>query len=155
MTDKTDFVEELTGPELLSIPPKLLQVLTEFNNYKIFIIEGGRGSAKSHTVGRLLLYIGEKRQARIFCGREIQATIEESVYTLLVDLISKFSMGYKNTKAKLRSLVSGTTFLFKGFRERGAINIKGIEGADIVWVDEAQALTKPVLDNLLPTLRRV
>ena len=152
--DKTDFEEEIIGPELLSIPPKLQPIITRFNDYKIFIIEGGRGSAKTHTVGRILTYIAEKRIVRIFCGREIQATIEESVYTLFCDLIQKYSMAYRVTKSKISSLLSGSTLSFKGFRERGAINIKGIEGADIVWVDEAQALTKLVLDNLLPTLRK-
>lgn len=146
--------EEISGPELLSIPPKLQQLFTLFNQYKIIIIEGGRGSAKSHTVARILLYIMQSRIVRIVCGREIQATIEESVYTLFSDVIAKYALAYRITKAKIRSLTSGSTVGFKGFRERGAINIKGIEGADIVWVDEAQALTKPTLDALLPTLRK-
>lgn len=147
-------IDELEGPELLSIPPKLVVILKDFNKYKIIIIEGGRGSAKTHTIGRILLYIAQMRIVRIFCGREIQATIEESVYTLFLDFINKYHLAYRATKARIRSLTSGSTFTFKGFRERGAINIKGIEGADIVWVDEAQALTKLTLDTLLPTLRK-
>ena len=147
--------EEITdGPELLSIPPKLQVLFKEFNNYKIFIIEGGRGSAKSHSVARILLYIMQLRVVRVICGREIQATLEESVYALFSDLINKYSLAYRSLKAIIRSLTSGSTVRFKGFRERGAVNIKGIEGADIVWVDEAQALTKPTLDALLPTLRK-
>lgn len=151
MYDDPGYIE---GPELLSIPPKLLPILSEFNNYKIFVIEGGRGSAKSHSVARLLLYIAQKRIARIFCGREIQSTIEESVYTLLQDIITKYTLAYRLIKSQIRHLSSGSTFRFKGFREQGSINIKGIEGADIVWVDEAQALTKPTLEVLLPTLRK-
>lgn len=145
---------ELNGPELLNIPPKLQRVLLEFNKYKIFVIDGGRGSAKTQSIARLLAYIMEKRVVRIICGREIQATIAESVYTVFVDLINKFSLAYRVTKAIIRCLSTGSTVGFKGFRERGAINIKGIEGADIVWVDEAQALTQPTLDLLIPTLRK-
>lgn len=148
------YVEELDGPELLSIPPKLLKLFTLFNKYKIIILEGGRGSAKSHSIARILLYIMQMRIVRIVCGREVQATIEESVYTLFTDFISKYSLAYRVIKTKIRCLTSGSTVGFKGFRERGAINIKGIEGADIVWVDEAQALTKPTLDAMLPTLRK-
>lgn len=148
------YPEELEAPELLSLPPKLQRVLHEFNRFKIIIIEGGRGSGKTHAVGRILLYIMEKRIVRIICGREIQATIAESVYALFQDFIAKFSLAYRVTKAQIRCLATGSTVGFKGFRERGAINIKGIEGADIVWVDEAQALTKPTLDALLPTLRK-
>ena len=140
------YVEEMDCPELLGIPPKLQKLFDDFNQYKIFIIEGGRGSAKSHTIARILLYIMQKRIARLVCGREIQATIEESVYTLFADLIAKYSLAYQVRKTRIRHLVSGSTIGFKGFRERGAVNIKGIEGADIVWVDEAQALTKPTLD---------
>lgn len=154
MTDTQGAAEEFEGPELLSIPPKLEVIIDKFNDYKIFIIEGGRGSGKSHTIGRVLLYIAMKRVVRIFCGREIQATIEESVYTLLLDLISKYKLAFSVTKAKVKCLTSASTFGFKGFRERGALNVKGLEAVDIVWVDEAQALTKPTLDALLPTLRK-
>jgi len=154
MVQESKYAEELTGPELLSIPPKLQDVLLDFNKYKIIIIEGGRGSAKTHTIGRLLLYIAQERVVRIFCGREIQGTIEESVYTLFTDIISKFGLAYRITKAQIKCMTSGSTFRFKGFREQGNINIKGIEGADIVWVDEAQTITKPTLDVLIPTLRK-
>jgi phage terminase large subunit len=152
--DEQRYPDELNGPELLNIPPKLMQLLTEFNRFKIFIIEGGRGSSKTQTIARIIVYIMQMRVVRVICGREIQATIEESVYTVFLDIINKFTLAYHATKARIRSLTSGSTIGFKGFRERGAINIKGIEGADLVWVDEAQALTKPTIDALLPTLRK-
>jgi phage terminase large subunit len=154
MALENKYLEELIGPELLSIPPKLQEVLLRFNDYKIFVIEGGRGSAKTHTIGRLLMYIAQERVVRVFCGREIQSTIEESVYTLFMDLINKYNLAYRPTKAQIRHLQSGSTFRFKGFREQGNINIKGIEGADIVWVDEAQSVQQTTLDYLLPTLRK-
>ena len=44
---------------------------------------------------------------------------------------------------------------FKGFREQGRVNIKGLEGIDILWIDEAQAITKPTLDYIIPTIRTV
>lgn len=141
-------------PELLNIPPKLLPVITDFNKYKIFVIEGGRGSAKSQSIGRIILHIMDKREVRVVAGREIQNTIEESVYTLFVDLISAQSLPFQYTKKAIRSMTGSSIATFKGFRERGAINVKGVEGADIVWVDEAQAMTKPVVDVLLPTLRK-
>lgn len=152
--DESAYLEEMVGPELLLVPPKLNPVVVDFSKYKIFVLEGGRGSAKSHTAGRVIMYIMEDREVRVVAGREIQNTIEESVYTLFVDLIKKYSLAFSYNQKRIRSLSSGSTASFKGFRERGAINIKGIEGADIVWVDEAQTLTKPTLDALLPTLRK-
>lgn len=142
-------------PEILNIPPKLYPLITDFNDYKYFVIEGGRGSSKTQTVARLLLYIAEKRKARMFCGREVQNTIEESVYTVLADLISGYKLAFDVKKtAGIRHLITDSEFKFKGFREQGAVNIKGVEGADIIWVDEAQSMTKPTLDVLIPTVRK-
>lgn len=141
-------------PTILNIPPKLYPILTDFNKYKIFVIEGGRGSAKTHTVGRILLYLGQERVIRVFCGREIQSTIEESVHAVLADMISEMQLAYKVQKNGISCYTTNSTFKFKGFREQGRVNIKGIEGADIVWIDEAQSLTKPTLDYIIPTLRK-
>lgn len=145
--------EEITGPELLSIPPKLLQILQDFNKYKIFVVEGGRGSAKSHTMGRLILYLMEHRKLRVVAGREVQNTLEESVYALLVDIIQRYKLGFAYNKKRIRSMLTSSTCGFKGLRERGIINVKGMEGVHLFWGDEAQAFTKPTLDTLIPTLR--
>lgn len=145
--------EEITGPELLSIPPKLLPIMQHFNKYKIFVIEGGRGSAKSHTIARIFLYLMEHRKLRTMAGREVQNTLEESVYTLLTDIIQRYKLGFAFNKKRIRSMSTGSTCGFKGLRERGIINVKGMEGVHIFWGDEAQAFTKPTLDTLIPTLR--
>lgn len=146
--------EALVLPQILAIPPKLEPVLDKINDYKIFVVEGGRGSAKTQTIARILLYIAQERVMRAFCGREIQSTIEESVYAVLADLIMQYKLAFRVQKNGITCLTTGSTFKFKGFREQGSVNIKGIEGADIVWVDEAQSITKPTLDVLLPTLRK-
>lgn len=147
-------VEELEVPEMLNIPEKLWPLITEFNKYDYFVIEGGRSSAKTQSVGRVLEYIAEVRNVRIFCGREIQDTIEDSVHAVLSDLIRAHDLAFDVTQKAIRHHISGSEFRFKGFRERGSINLKGIEGADIVWVDEAQTITKPTLDILIPTIRK-
>lgn len=141
-------------PEILNLPPKLLPVLTDFNGYQSFLLDGGRGGGKSHAVARILLYIAEQRKVRIVCGREIQANIEESVYTLLKDLIEQYALAFDVFKHKIVHKVTGSTFTFKGFREQGSVSIKGIEGCDILWIDEAQSITKPTLDIIIPTVIR-
>jgi len=141
-------------PEMLTLPPKLLPLLTQFNNHDYFLAEGGRGSGKSQTIGRILLYIGEQRKLRIVCGREIQANIEESVYTLLKDLIAEHDLAYTVFAHKIVHKWSGTEFKFKGFREQGSVSVKGLEGVDILWIDEAQSITKTTLDIILPTIRK-
>ena len=141
-------------PEILQVPPKLLPFITEFNAYRYFLAEGGRGSGKSQTVGRLLLYIGEQKKVRIVCGREIQANIEESVYTLLKDLITQNDLAYDVLAHEIRHKYNGTTIKFKGFREQGSVSVKGLEGVDILWIDEAQSITKTTLDIIMPTIRK-
>lgn len=145
---------QISLPEILLIPPKLMPIITDFNHYKYFLIEGGRGSSKTQSVGRILLYIAEQVKARIFCGREVQNTIEESVHAVLADHINASNLAFRTRLNGIRHLMTGSTFKFKGFQEKGAVNIKGIEGADIIWVDEAQSITKRTLDTIIPTIRK-
>ena len=145
---------QLQGPELLDIPQKLIPIITELNSYRYFLLEGGRGGGKSQSVGRFILYLAEHYNIRIVCGRETQNSINESVYSLLVDLIRKYNLAFEVFSTKITHKVSGTTVAFRGFREQGAFNIQGMEGIDIVWIDEAQAITKQTLDVLIPTIRK-
>ena len=141
-------------PEMLNVPPKLLPILLNFDKYNYHFAEGGRAGGKSHTFARFLLFIGEKRKVRICCGRETQKSISESVKTLFDDVITKYNLNYDSQKDKITHRVNGTEIFFKGFREQGRVNIKGLEGIDILWIDEAEAITKPTLDIIVPTIRK-
>jgi len=144
----------ITVPKMLQIPDKLLPIISEFNDWRYFLLEGGRGGGKTQGVARLLLYIAEQKAIRIFCGREIQNTIEESVYTVFRDIIQEYSLNFEVYSSKIIHRETKSEIRFKGFREQGMINIKGLEGVDILWIDEAQAITKPTLDVILPTIRK-
>lgn len=144
----------LSVPEFLKIPDKLDPIITDLDNYRYFLLEGGRGGGKSQAVARFILYLGEHYNIRIVCGREIQNSIAESVYTLLSDLILKYNLNYEVQANKITHRKSGSVINFRGFREQGAFNIQGMEAIDIVWIDEAQAITKETLDVLIPTIRK-
>ena len=105
-----------------------------------------------------MLYLGEQRKLRIVCGREIQKNIEESVFTLMVDLIDKYDLDYEiyttTGKERIVHRRTGTIIRFRGFREQGSVSIKGMEGVDILWIDEAQSITKHTLDIIIPTIRK-
>lgn len=141
-------------PSVLNLPQKLMPILKELNNYRYFLIEGGRGGGKTQGIARIVTYVGEKRKVRVFCGRETQNTIEESVYTVFSDIIRDHQVNYRVLKDKISHRTTDSAIRFKGFREQGAINIKGMEGVDIIWIDEAQAITKNTLDTLIPTIRK-
>lgn len=139
---------------MLRLPDKLLPLVTDFNNYNLFLIEGGRGSGKSQSVARLLLYLGDQRCLRIFCGRETQNKIEDSVYALLKELIVEYNLAYTIYANKIEHKYTGTTFSFMGFREQGLANIKGLQGVDILWIDEAEAIAAQTLKVIMPTIRK-
>lgn len=141
-------------PALLEMPPKLVQLLANFHRYKYFLIDGGRGSGKTQAVARLILYLGSLMRQRTLCGRETQASIEDSVYTVLRDICAQHSLDYNVRANRFDHNATSAEIIFRGFREQGAINIKGLEGVGIVWIDEAQAITKNTLDVLIPTIRR-
>lgn len=141
-------------PKLLDLPAKLLRIIDCFNDFKYFLIDGGRGGGKSQGIARMLLYLGGHFKLRIVCGREIQKSIEESVYTILKDLIIENQLNYEIQAAKIIHRQTKTEILFKGFREQGSVNIKGLEGVDILWIDEAQSITKLTLDIIIPTIRK-
>lgn len=141
-------------PEILNVPPKLIPFVTNLGKYRYYLAEGGRGSGKSQVFGRLVLYLCEKRKVSVCCGRETQASIEDSVYKLLVKLIKNFGLNFEITSTKIKHRVTGSEIIFRGFREQGVENTKGMEGFDIVWVDEAQMLTKRTIDVVIPTIRK-
>ncbi len=132
----------------------MMPIIEHFNDYRFFLVEGGRASAKTNTIARLVLYLCEHRTLRVVCGRETQNTIDESVYKILADLIKEYKLDYNVTKNTITHRKSKSEILFKGFREQGRANIKGMEGVDILWIDEAEAITKQTLDIIVPTIRK-
>ena len=139
---------------MLQMPDKLLPLVLRFNEFRYFLAEGGRGGGKSQAIGRFILYLAEKYKLRVVCGREIQNSIAESVYSLMADLVLKYNLNFEVQASRIISRHSGSTINFRGFREQGAFNIQGMEGVDIVWIDESQAITKETLDVLIPTIRK-
>lgn len=141
-------------PEILNIPPKLLPMIMNLGDYRFFLAEGGRGSGKTATIARIVLYLCSQRKMRVVCGRETQNTIEESVYKVLADLIDKYHLDFKVLKNTIKCNSTDSEILFKGFKEQGRSNIKGMEGVDLLWIDEAEAITKNTLDIVIPTIRK-
>jgi phage terminase large subunit len=47
-----------------------------------------------------------------------------------------------------------TSFTFHGLRDQSVHNIKSLEGADILWVEEAQNISKTSWRTVIPTIRK-
>lgn len=121
--------------------------------YKVYF--GGRGGAKSWAFAMVLLTKGRVKKLRILCARELQTSIKDSVHKLLSDVIGsypQFSSHYEVLKDVIRGK-NGTEFSFRGLKHN-ATEIKSFEGADIVWVEEAQAVSSNSWEVLIPTIRK-
>lgn len=120
--------------------------------YKIW--HGGRGSAKSWNVARLLLQRAVRIPTRVLCAREYQNSIADSVHRLLSDQIDfagwnkKFNITNNSISSKC-----GSEFIFKGI-QRNINEIKSLEGVDICWVEEAQPVSDQSWKVLIPTIRK-
>lgn len=137
----------------VELPEKLAFLLTERSRYKV--AKGGRGSAKSWSFARALLILGTTRRLRILCTREVQKSIKQSVHKLLKDQIEALGLGgfYQVLETEIRGK-NGTEFSFSGLAEQTVDSIKSFEGCDIVWVEEAQTVSKRSWKVLIPTIRK-
>ena len=138
--------------------PKALEFLFVKHRYKG--VRGGRGKGASWGVARALLTIGTGKvpgyegPRRILCARETQKSIADSVHTLLSDQIKAMGM-QAHYEVQQNTILgrNGTEFIFAGLRHN-INNIKSVEGCDIVWVEEAQSVSKNSWDTLIPTIRK-
>jgi len=133
--------------------PDKLDFLFEPHRYKVAY--GGRGSGKSWSMARALLIKAANEPTRVLCAREIQKSIKQSVHTLLNDQIQALGLGafYEVLEAEIRG-INGSTFSFTGLATNTVESIKSFEGCDIVWVEEAQTVSKKSWDILIPTIRK-
>ena len=112
---------------------------------------GGRGGAKSHSAARMALVLADKRRMRILCTRQIQVSIAESMYRLLVILIEEMGLTdrFQVLRSEIRNLHTGSVFIF-----RGLADVKSMESIDLAIIEEAQQVTKDNMDRLIPTMRK-
>jgi phage terminase large subunit len=138
-----------------ALPPKL-QDLSAYRRagYRYISIDGGRGSGKSWAVALTLLRWGIEEPTRFLCCREIQRSIRDSVHKLLSDIIKNHGLDlfYRITDESIKG-INGTEFLFKGLWNNSS-NIRSTEGIDVCWAEEAQFISRPSMDDLVPTIRK-
>lgn len=137
----------------LSIPSKLLPLWESPARHNG--IYGGRGSGKSHGIADFVIARAYDRPTRVLCGREVQKSIKDSVHQLLRDKIEAHDLtGFFNIGREEITAPNGSQFMFKGLRTEDITKVKSIEGVDIAWIEEAQALSTESLRTLIPTIRK-
>jgi len=142
--------EKLVTNEIL-IPAEYARLFD--TDWREAAIHGGRGSLKSHTVGRILLIRAMQKKGLCGCFREYQNSISDSSHALLKSLIEEYNLPYfKVTNDSIINTKTGYSFIFKGLRNN-IQSVKSIEGMTEAWVEEAQTISEISLDVLTPTVR--
>lgn len=116
---------------------------------------GGRGSGKSHFFAEALVEAAVTRPGlRAVCVREVQKSLKESAKKLIEDKIQALGVGhlFKVLETEIRT-PGGGLIIFQGLKDHTAESIKSLEGFDICWVEEGQAITEKSWKMLRPTIR--
>lgn len=120
---------------------------------------GGRGGTKSYAAADASLMRAVSQYERIFCIRETMDSIEESVHHLLEKRI--YDLGMERLfKIEKRAISTHqkfeghgvSEFIFAGIRSDPG-KIKSLEGATIMWAEEAHGISDGSWDIVIPTIR--
>ena len=137
----------------IKIAEKFRPLLTEHFRYKLYY--GGRAGGKSYAFADCLLLLARQKKFFIACVREVQNSIKDSVYKLLKDRADAYNFDdFIFYEDRIENIVTGSKFVFKGLKDQNKQNIKSLEGVDICWCEESQAITKESFEVLDPTIRK-
>ena len=128
-----------------------------FDPYQFKAYKSGRGGGKSWQFARALLILSARKKMLIVCAREVMESIADSVHRLLKNQIEAlgFSSIFRIFKYSIVCTLTGSEFIFKGlFNHRSAESLKSLEDADILWIEEAQTVSKETVELVFPTIRK-
>jgi len=138
-------------------PASLNPALRSFWETKadVKVLKGGRVSSKTWDAAGFAIFLAKTYRVKFLCMRQFQNKIQESVYAVLVVQIERFGLlaEFDIQKTTIRHKKTGSSFHFYGIH-RHISEIKGFEGADIGWIEEAEGLDKEQWSIIEPTLRK-
>ncbi len=134
--------------------PRVYAPLLEPSRYKG--AHGGRGSGKSHFFAELMVERAYSEPGfRGVCIREIQKSIARSAKQLIEDKIQQLGVGGSfDVQRDVIRTPGGGNIIFQGMQNHTADSIKSLEGYDVAWLEEAQAISTRSLTLLRPTMRK-
>jgi phage terminase large subunit len=136
----------------IDLPRKASETLIPPARFKV--LYGGRDSAKSTSIARMILARCRAKKERVLCTREVQKSLADSVHQLLSDQIKILGLDdFFDIQANYIIGANGSQISFHGLSGQTAASIKSYEGVTICWVEEAQTVTKRSWDILEPTIR--
>jgi len=120
----------------------------------LVILEGGRGSAKSRSVGQRLSLSSLKHKLRFALVRKVADTIRNSQFKEIKDQVDEW--GLSSQFEFLTSFLTiknkrGSEFIAVGLDKNS--KIKSLANVDVVWIEEAEELTADDFLTLSLTVR--
>lgn len=132
------------------LPAKLEVVLK--SNKRFIVVYGGRGSGKSIGVADIAISDVKDNGSMIYCLREFQSSIRNSVYSLIKSEIVRHKFDGFDVLQQSIGYKSGQAFEFSGL-SRNIDSIKSTHGFKKFIVEESSFLSQDSLDTLTATLR--
>ena len=146
--------DRLPQPESreLKVNAKLVPFLTKPQSIKIAV--GGRGSGKSLGFGDLLTFKMENEGCDIYCLREFQDTVLDSVHKVFIGSINERLMleGWDIQKTTIVA-PNGARTTYKG-ANRNPDAMQSAQDYKYSWFEEAHRASQDSIDKLLPTIIR-
>ena len=138
----------------ISIPDAFLVFLTERARYKVAY--GGRGSSKTESFVRILIYECLQYPHRVLCCREIQKSIDASIKQALEDIMTEMGLlgpgkFFRRTDKYIVGR-NGSRFIFEGLY-RNKTKVKSYKGITRCFIDEAEMISAVSWKYLIPTIR--
>jgi hypothetical protein len=126
-----------------------------YKNCRYKVAYGGRGGSKSWAFADMAIMRMLEGFVTIAVCRELAATIKDSVHQLLKDRIRFYGIceQFDITDNEIRCLSTGSIIKYKHLHNN-ITEIKGLEGAHICWVFEAQNVSAESWKELDPTIRQ-
>jgi phage terminase large subunit len=136
----------------LQVNKKLEKFLTTGKQIKVAI--GGRGSGKSIGIGDMLTLKMDTEAADIYCLREFQDSINDSVHRVFEDSVTE-RLGLSGWDIQKNTIAapSGAHTVYRG-AARNPDSIQSAQGFKYSWFEEAHKMSQASIDKLLPTILR-
>lgn len=121
---------------------------------QIIVLYGGRGSGKSIGVGDFLTFKMDTEAADIYCLREFQDSVSDSVHRVFQDSIrERLKLEGWEIQANKVIAPNGAQTAYKG-ANRNPDSMQSAQGYKYSWFEEAHRASQSSIDKLLPTILR-
>lgn len=142
---------------LIKIPDTFRPIFENFDDnyqYRYLVYFTGRagGGGKSTNIPIVLLLLGLTRRLKIICAREVMNTIGDSIKSVLDRYIEQYNLPYESFRDSIVAK-NGTKFIFRGLRETSTRGQKSLDEINIVFIDEADSITRNSFETFVPSIR--